>query len=45
MVVDIVKAFCTNKDVGDIIDNMNIADFTKLSEEVTSLIDTTEKKD
>ena len=43
MIVELMKALSIDENVENIIDELNIADFTKLSEEITKLI-TPEKK-
>ena len=43
MVIDIIKAFSEDKNIEEVIDNLTIDDFTKLSEEITSLMDTKKK--
>lgn len=43
MVVQIVCAFSTDDNITEIIDNLSITDFTKLSEEITKLLDTEKK--
>ena len=43
MVVKIVCAFSTDENILNTIDNLSIPDFTKLSEEITKLLDTEKK--
>lgn len=43
MVVQIVCAFSIDENIEEIIDNLSISDFTKLSEEITKLLDTEKK--
>ena len=43
MVINIIKAFSPDENVESIIDELNIADFTKLSEEITKLINPEKK--
>lgn len=42
MVIDLINSL-SSEDVTEIIDNLNIEDFTKLSEEVTKMLDTQKK--
>lgn len=43
MVIDIIKELSPQENVEEIIDNLNMEDFTKLSQETTNLIDTKKK--
>jgi hypothetical protein len=43
MVVKIVCAFSTDENISEVIDNLSIPDFTKLSAEITKLLDTEKK--
>lgn len=43
MVIDIIKELSPQENVEEIIDNLNMEDFTKLSQETTKLIDTKKK--
>ena len=43
MVINIIKAFSPDENVESIIDELNMADFTKLSEEITKLINPEKK--
>ena len=43
MVVKIVCAFSTDENISETIDNLSIPDFTKLSAEITKLLDTGKK--
>lgn len=42
MVIELINALSI-EDVSEKIDNLNIADFTKLSEEITKMLDTQKK--
>lgn len=44
LTIEIVKQFAVNKEIEATIDDMNIEEFTKLTEEVTRIIDVTQKK-
>lgn len=43
MVIDIIKAFSEDKDIEKTIDDLTIEDFTQLSEEITSIMNTKKK--
>jgi hypothetical protein len=43
MVINIIKAFSTDENVENVINELSIADFTKLSEEITKLINPEKK--
>lgn len=44
MVMEIVKAFCTDSNIESIVDDLNIQEFTELSEKITEILSQTEKK-